>query len=104
MSTEMVERVAKAMWAQRVKRAGSWGVELEGWGDGSVPLSNGIMDEAIAAMKAMREMTVEMQVAIHNALEQHTGTMFHDPQITAVAWHAGIDAALPTPSERNEDE
>jgi len=87
MSEDMVERVARAL-ADEARFM--YERDPERW-----------TGAAIAAIKAMREMTVEMQVAIHNALEQHTGTMFHDPQITAVAWHAGTDAAL---TEKDKDD
>jgi hypothetical protein len=59
----MIERVARAQWEARRK----WSAEhydmpvpLEEWGDGSLPISNGIMQEARAAIEAMREPTDAM--------------------------------------------
>jgi hypothetical protein len=51
----VVERVARAMWEQRCAHTmRTAGIKLEGWGeDGVVPLANGIIEEAIAAIKAM---------------------------------------------------
>ena len=54
---DMVEQVARAMWGQRCKRAARQGIELEAWGDGFWPSANGIMEEARAAIEAMREPT-----------------------------------------------
>lgn len=49
-----VERVARAIWEQRRKHAREQnGIDLEEWGDGSIPRANGVMDEASAAMEAM---------------------------------------------------
>lgn len=56
--SEMVERVARAMWLQRCAYTmRTAGIELESWGeDGLVPLANGIIEEARAAIEAMREL------------------------------------------------
>jgi hypothetical protein len=53
--SEMIERVARAMWEVRRQKAGLVPVELEPWGDGSIPRANHIMDEARAALEAMLE-------------------------------------------------
>ena len=51
--TDRVEHVARAIWEARRRHArATRGWELEEWGDGSVPLANGIMDEAKAALEA----------------------------------------------------
>jgi hypothetical protein len=52
---EQTEYVAKAIWEQRVKFAAASGIELEPWGDGSIPQANGVMAEARAALEALAE-------------------------------------------------
>lgn len=86
---DMVEEVAKAMWDVRRANANNAGVELEFWGDGAVPKANGIMDEARAAIEAMREPTDRMICAV---LDLHDSA----PKTFRVSddWHAMIDAAL----------
>jgi hypothetical protein len=81
----MIERVAKAMWDARRANANNNEVELEFWGDGSIPKANGIMDEARAAIEAMREPT-EAMVGIHS--------LPYCPAEMREYWHAMIDAAL----------
>lgn len=55
--SETVERVAKAMWeARRAYAHLHDGIDLEAWGDGTIPRLNGIMGEARAAIEAMREL------------------------------------------------
>lgn len=51
--TDMIERMARAMWDVRRAKALESGVELEPWGDGSIPVANHILDEARAARQAM---------------------------------------------------
>jgi hypothetical protein len=52
--SEGVERVAKAIWeARRAHHKGAFGIELEPWGDGSLPRMNGIEAEARAAIEAI---------------------------------------------------
>jgi hypothetical protein len=84
--SEMIERVAKAMWDARRANANNNGVELEFWGDGSIPKANGIMDEARAAIEAMREPTGAMVIA--GRYPAGGG-----PEAEAT-WEAMIDAAL----------
>lgn len=52
--SDTVDRVARAMWEVRRANAGLVPVSLEEWGDGSIPKANGILDEARAAIEAMR--------------------------------------------------
>jgi hypothetical protein len=61
--SEMIEQVAKAMWDARRAHANNAGIFLEFWGDGTIPIANGIMDEARAAIEAMRQPTSQMQRA-----------------------------------------
>jgi hypothetical protein len=58
--SEMLEQVARAMWDQRRKWAGNVPIELEEWGDGSIPKANGIMEEARAALAVIEEAGYEM--------------------------------------------
>lgn len=66
-SMSIVERVARAQWEQRRKKALEFMPDhpLEEWGDGSVPKSNGIMEEARAAIEAMRGYGKLASVAMH---------------------------------------
>lgn len=87
----MVEKMARAMWAQRRKFAGSVPIELEDWGDGSIPKANGIFEEAQAAIEAMREPTEEMKAA---CMAPRVGSPME-------SYTAMIDAALGIPNLRN---
>lgn len=58
--SEMVEQGARAMWEERRRHARSMGIELEEWGDGSIPKANNIMGEARAMLAAMCEPTSDM--------------------------------------------
>lgn len=84
----MVEKVARAMWAQRRKFAGLVPIKLEDWGDGTIPLANGIFEEAVAAIEAMREPTDEMR---RSATSQGYIDSLGD---AGFVWQAMIDAAL----------
>lgn len=85
---ELVERVAKAMWIARCAHTmRTAGIELEAWGDdGVVPLANGIIEEAIAAIEAMRVPTEAMYKAA--SAYQDRLTPFYS------GYQAAIDAAL----------
>lgn len=87
--SEMIEMVAQAMWASRRAHANNSGIELEFWGDGTIPKANGIMDEARAAIEAMREPTNRMICAV---LDLHDSA----PRTFRVSddWRAMIDEAL----------
>ncbi len=50
-----IDKVARAIWHDRVQRSALQGVNLEPWGDGNIPVANGIFEEAMAAIKAVRE-------------------------------------------------
>ncbi len=50
-----LEQIARAMWEQRSIFFAAQGIDLDGWGNGSIPTANGIMEEARAAVEAMRE-------------------------------------------------
>jgi hypothetical protein len=52
---ELVEDIARAMWERRRKFSGNFSIQLEEWGDGSIPKANGIIDEANAALKVVYE-------------------------------------------------
>jgi hypothetical protein len=60
MTESMIERVAMAIWEERRQRALRDGIDLEMWGDGTIPRANGIMEEASEAVRALREPTEEM--------------------------------------------
>ena len=60
---DMIERVARAKWEVRRAKARLVSIELEEWGDGSIPRANHAMDEARAAIEAMRKPTEEMCLA-----------------------------------------
>lgn len=82
---DMVERVARAIWAKRRAIAASQGIELEDWGDGTFPRANHVHEEARAAIEAMKEPTPEM-------VEAACGVdRYADP---GEEWDAMIDAAL----------
>jgi hypothetical protein len=93
--SEVVERVARAMWAHRQRWALSNGLALDDWGDGTVPNANGIMDEAKDAVSAMRICTPEMLEAgcmAHPEGDYHAGTTLGD--IIRAEWEAMCDEAL----------
>lgn len=92
--TTMRERVARAMWTHRQKWALSNGFLLEDWGDGTIPLANGVMDEAADALKAMFEPTGEMLeagCASHPPDAYHSDTKLAD--IILAEWRAMMDVA-----------
>jgi hypothetical protein len=49
-----LEQVARAMWEQRRQTAASEGIELEEWGDGTIPAANWIFPELRAALLALK--------------------------------------------------
>lgn len=49
-----LDKAARAIWNDRVQRNALLGVDLEPWGDGSIPRANGIFEEALAALQAAR--------------------------------------------------
>jgi hypothetical protein len=55
MTESMIKRVAKAIWEERRQRAMRDGIDLEMWGDGTIPRANGIMEEASEAIRALRD-------------------------------------------------
>lgn len=97
--SEMVERVARAMWEERRRHAKSldMDLDLEEWGDGSIPKANNIIGEARAAIKAMREPTGGMCMAgeasgfLHFSPEPGEGLDEIDME---TAWRTMIDEAL----------
>ena len=93
--TEMVERVARKLWAVRVRRMLQRdGIVLEEWGDGSVPRQNGVYEEAKAAIEEMREPTSSMCDA--GVIGTKADVSFFD---VAETYSAMIDAALSPPSK-----
>lgn len=95
---EMVERVAKAIWLARcVHTMRTAGIELEIWGEDSVvPIANGIMEEARAAIEAMREPTKAMIAEItyyDTEYDQCTDDMATEQ------WQKMIEAALMEPEK-----
>jgi hypothetical protein len=81
--SEMVEQVARAIYARRKEHADAAGTELEAWPeDGSIPQA--IEDEAIAAIEAMRSPTDAMV----EAADSDWGPGLRDN------WRDMIDAAL----------
>ena len=88
--SEMVEKVARAIWAERVRACAENGVGLEAWGEGaffvadageqSVSLMNNILGEARAAIEAMTEPTEAMRRK-------------HGP-VALATWSNMIDASL----------
>ena len=52
--SQMVQRVAKALWEQRRKYFAEKGIPLEEWGNGRLPSFNGVFEEARAAIESMR--------------------------------------------------
>ena len=95
--SEMVEKVARAIWAERVRACAEKGIGLEAWGEGaffvadageqSVALMNNILGEARAAIGAMREPTEAMM----DAGRTKTNWGAHG---TDEVWTAMIDASL----------
>jgi hypothetical protein len=95
--SEMVEKVARAIWAERVRACAENGVGLEAWGEGaffvadageqSVSLMNNILGEARAAIEAMRTPTEAM-------LEAGANIYDGDMDKQARAYRAMIYAAM----------
>jgi hypothetical protein len=55
ITAAQIDKVARAIWNDRVQRNATLGIDLEPRGDGDIPARNGIFKEAIAAIKAMKE-------------------------------------------------
>lgn len=94
--TNMVERVALAMWRQRVIYAGKSGIDLSGDDELVAIVFNGVVDEARAAIRAMREPNVEIMGAFWRQKNCGTQVIGHRGKDTDdySAWRAAIDAAL----------
>lgn len=73
------------MWEERRRHAKSLEIELEEWGDGSIPKANNIMGEARAMLNAMCEPT-EAMIA--------EGNYFRSSMSAHMIYHAMIDEAL----------
>lgn len=96
--SDMLERVARAMWEQRRRYVQETMPDvgpLEEWGDGSVPRSNGVFEEAREAVEAMREPTHKMVMAMamvhvwERPMPEDSDTSDMTPH-----WRAAIDEAL----------
>ncbi len=89
--SEMVERVARAVWSKRRELAREWNLgKLPAWEDETEPLRDDVRAEAKIAIKAMREpITIKMMAEGGAAIRMHT-------KVTEV-WQAMIDAALEDP-------
>ena len=94
MSSEMVERVAKAIYEQQGANQGGYALTFEQINE---VRRQCFFLEAIAAIKAMREPTEAM---IDASNREWDGRMSYR---SSGAWQACIDAALPTPSEKDKD-
>jgi len=92
--SEMTERAAKAMWEVRRAKAQAIGLHLEEWGDGYWPKANHIMEEARAAIEAMREPTGPMIDAAYEAVEFNDAWQITDAGDYLKALNAMISAAL----------
>lgn len=95
--SEKLEQVARAIWEARRTFAKDQfaGICLEEWGDGSLPILNGIMEEARAAVEAMREPSKAMKDAPE--LGNFFGGLHIDHLYDEAAmhvWQAMIDEAL----------
>lgn len=88
---EMIERVARAMWEVRRTKAKLASIDLEEWGDGSIPEANYILEEACSAIRVMREPTESMKKCSD---EIHWGYSCHTCGGLKEGWYAMIDAAL----------
>lgn len=110
---DKIEQVAREMWEVRRQKAGLVQIELEEWGDGSIPRANHIMDEARAAIEAMREPTMEMLLAAapypaHLVAERNDVDYTSNMQAATAAdrmaarskYQTMIDAALSTTLEK----
>lgn len=49
-----VERIARLVWDHRRAKAAERGIELEEWGDGTIPKANFVLEEARLAIEAMK--------------------------------------------------
>lgn len=59
-----VEKVARAIWEQRRRYSAERGVDLDEWGDGSIPRDCGVFAEARVAIEALGP---PMIIALANA-------------------------------------
>lgn len=95
-----VEEVARAMWSQRVKFAAEQGIDLSDKDIDRMLVSNGVLEEAKAAIEALRVPTERMidmgcaaKVDLYPAYEgekpQPTGG-----DVASASYQAMIDAAL----------
>ena len=77
--SDMVIRVAKALWEQRRKYSAEKDIPLEEWGNGRLPSFNGVFEEARAAIEAMREPTGDMlQAAMEHKGQQSYSDVWSD--------------------------
>lgn len=96
--SEMIEKVARAIWDRRRASAAELGIELEEWGDGGIPRANKVFEEARAALEAMRQPTSRMQRAgwvklrEKNDIQSRLGNSLVG--VETPVYEAMIDAAL----------
>jgi hypothetical protein len=97
--------MAFAIWEKRRELAMSkHGIELEAWGDGSLPSANGVYEEASAALAAMEQPSQKM-IDAGNACDDEGSPNDGDFGHTATAvehWRAMITAELKPDDELND--
>lgn len=87
-----LEQAARAAWdARRKYNLDKHSVILEEWGDGSLPRANGIFEETIALLRAIREPSDEMIAAYLRAERDCTGPR---DWVIRQAWPKAIDSLL----------
>jgi hypothetical protein len=87
-----VEEVARAMWSQRVKFAAEQGINLSDKDIDRMLVSNGVLEEAKAAIEAMRGPTEAMLEA--GAVVDDDFSEAAPERACFMIYHAMIDAAL----------
>lgn len=89
--SEMIERAARAAWEKRREMAKrNMNIDVEPFGDGTIPRANGIFDEVIAIFEAIREPTEAMKEAGDNAV----GEIGYGDDPQSFVWPIMIDAAM----------
>jgi hypothetical protein len=58
--SEFIDRLAHAIWDVRRAKAAEQSIELEEWGDGSIPRANHVFDEVRAVLAAMEQPSQKM--------------------------------------------
>jgi hypothetical protein len=92
--SDLLDLVARAIWAERRELAALKGIVLEEWGDGSIPIANHIHSEALAAISVMRHLPPEPLVPLAKRMAGNELSYDADANTLSIIVRAVIDEAL----------